>query len=345
VNVREIDPEADAAWMAFVEQHPGRCIFHHPAWLRVLRQVYAYRQVCLAAMEGDRIVGIMPLMEIRSWIAGNRAVCLPFSDACGILADHGAALELLVARADELRRQRDWDYVEVRQDTCSGALRTAAAYKVHRVPLSRDADALFGRLKKTQTRQPIARAQSRGLAVVRGTDDRAVRALIQLNARTRRRHGLPPQPDAWFWSIARTMLREGLGFVSTVSVDGRPVAAALFLHWRGTVLYKYSASDAEGRAAHATHAILWDAMRWACEQGFTCFDLGRTDLDNPGLLQFKRGWGGTESDCTYVRMGLVGREPQRDGSNRVRSQLKPLIARTPLPILKLIGRLAYAHVG
>lgn len=343
MNVVEIDPIADARWMTFLESAPGALPFHHPAWLTVLSDTYGYAPACLAAIEGDAVVGLLPLMEVRSWLTGNRAVCLPFSDRCSALANNDSALAALLSGSEELGTRRKWRYVEIKQSIAGHEPVIGAHYKLHQTVLSRDPEALFRTFKKSQTQQPIAAAKKLGVTVERRTDSKALDAFIYLNALTRRKHGVPPQPDSFFANIARTIFNAGLGFIGVATMESRIVATALFLHWRKTIIYKYSASDDVGRSAKASHAVIWDAMRWGCEHGFELFDLGRTDLTNPGLLQFKRGWGSQESDLTYMRLG--GGVDHSSGSSGILERLKPFNSRIPLPILKLVGRSIYAHLG
>ena len=139
------------------------------------------------------------------------------------------------------------------------------------------------------------------------------------------------------------MLEAGLGFIGTATLDGRILATALFLHWNKTIVYKYSASDERARSVKASHAVIWDAVRWGCDHGFTRLDLGRSDSTNEGLLQFKRGWGSQESDLLYTRLG-AGINDHASTPGKL-ARLKPAISRIPLPILKFLGRRVYGHIG
>ena len=344
MNIFQIDPISDPRWLTFLENTPGAFIFHHPAWLNVLKETYGYTPICLAATEADSIVGILPLMEVRSWLTGNRAVCLPFSDMCGALAQNEPTLQALLQYSEGLKNNRGSKYVEIRDSTVSDGFMTSASYKVHRTALGDDSNALFNTFKKTQIQHSIIKAKKLGVLVERRTDYEALRSFIYLNALTRRKHGVPPQPDSFFWNIAKKIFESGHGFIGTATLDGQIVATALFLHWNNTIVYKYSASDERARSTNASHAVIWDAMRWGCENGFTVFDLGRSDLTNEGLLNFKRGWGSQETDLFYVRHGSEIYD-RTDNVPGMLERLKPVITRTPLPILKLIGSKLYAHIG
>jgi CelD/BcsL family acetyltransferase involved in cellulose biosynthesis len=343
MNVTQIDPIDDRRWVTFLEGSPEASVFHHPAWLKVLTDSYGYTPVCLAASEAHSLVGLLPLMEVRSWLTGNRAVCLPFSDACGAAGHDEAALRALLHCAEELRHARGWMYVEIRDTPAADGFSTSARYKLHRTPLDSDPEALLRTIDQ-QTRYQLRKAQKAGVLVEQRTDADALRAFIRLNALTRRKHGVPPQPDSFFWNIERHIFRAGLGFIGMATLGDRIIATAVFLRWKNTIVYKYAASDEDALSAGGNYAVMWDAMRWGCEHGYSLFDLGRSDLANEGLLRFKRRWGSQESDLTYARSGTSKIDYTGDSPGML-GRLKPLISRIPVPLLKLVGRQLYAHIG
>jgi CelD/BcsL family acetyltransferase involved in cellulose biosynthesis len=343
LNVAEIDPIRDSRWLAFVEATPGASIFHHPSWLSVIEDTYGYKSVCLGAIDAQSLVGILPLIEVRSWLTGRRAVCLPFSDSCGALVRDDEASQTLLRFCRKLQIERRWRYVEIRDCVASEGFGAAARYKSNRLALGPDPDAVCKNFNQ-QSRRKLRKAENAGVRVERRTDAEALRAFIDLNALTRRKHGVPPQPDKLFRNIERKLLSAGLGFIGVAVLANRIVSADVFLHWKNTVVYKYGASDERALSVGANYAVMSDAIRWACERKFTEFDLGRSDLTNEGLLQFKRGWGSLESDLVYTRLGV-------DGDRRVNEtpgmleRMKPIVARVPLPVLKIVGRMLYGHIG
>ena len=338
-----IDPAADPQWLSFLGTTEDASIFHHPVWLTVLSDTYGYTPVCLIATDNGRAAGVLPLMEVRSWLTGQRAVCLPFSDACGPLVRDQAALRALFERADELRRERRWGYVEIRNSVVPDGFSPSAQFKRHVAGLHRDSGVMLQTFNE-HARRKLRKAETSGVRVAHRTDDEALHAFIRLNALTRRKHGVLPQPDSLFRSIRKHLLEPGLGFLGVGTLDGRIVATNLFLHWKDTVVYKYGASDDRASASGASYAVMWDAMRWACEHGFTRFDFGRTDVTAEGLLQFKRGWGSRETDLVYARRS-DSTSTIRNAEPGLQARLRPLISRMPVPVLKLIGARAYPHVG
>jgi CelD/BcsL family acetyltransferase involved in cellulose biosynthesis len=338
-HVELIDPHADARWSAFADAHPDALIFHHPLWMKVLERAYGYRQASLACFAGDEITGILPLLEIRSRLTGCRAVSLPFSDYSALLVRTPAAGESIVARAAELRALRRWKYVEIRGASPRGAV--SAEYALHRVRLQPDPQLLFKTFEKKRTQYTLKKFEKTGVLVERRTDAEAMAAFMRLNYRTRQKHGIPPQPDRFFNLFHEHLIAGGLGFISIATIEGKAIAASVFLHYKDMIYHKFNASDETYLHLSANPGILWDAIRWGCEQGYRVVDLGRSDLDGEGLIKYKRGWGAEESALQYHRM------PDEAAVTRGNStgMLKPLMQHMPVPLLKVIGKVLYGHAG
>ena len=140
------------------------------------------------------------------------------------------------------------------------------------------------------------------------------------------------------------MLASGHGLVVMASHRGKVIAGGVFLHFRDKALYKYGASDRHYQHLRANNLVMWEAMSWYAKNGFRSFSFGRTEPENEGLLQFKRGWGATEEIISYTKFDLrrsafVKESPGVTGvHNRV-------FAAMPIPLLRLAGEILYRHMG
>jgi len=194
MKVISVDPAADPRWLAFLNHMPEATLFYHPSWMKTLDEAYGYPQCCLGVEENGEIIGVLPLMEIDSWITGKRGVCLPFTDSCGPLTVTPDATALLLDTLASDRRRRGWKYAEVRTRADHPGARQTAEYKYHRLMVSGDVQSMFSRLNKKRTQWSIQKAESSRVVVERRTDREALDEFVRLNDLTRRKHGIPPQP-------------------------------------------------------------------------------------------------------------------------------------------------------
>jgi CelD/BcsL family acetyltransferase involved in cellulose biosynthesis len=341
VEIISIDPQTDPRWTEFILSHADASVFYHPSWLSTIESTYGYCPACLAAESGGELVGILPLLEVHSWLTGRRGVCLPFSDSCVPLANESGVVRSLLSAASGLCEEKGWKYVEIRGQVNHPSVSLSAQFKTHRLRLHPDADKVAATFGKRQVRQGIAHAIRDGVTIERRSDRSAMQEFTRLNALTRRKLGVPPQPDAWFLNLLDNLIAHNLGFVSIASLGGRSIAASVFLCFNNTIYYKYSASDERFLTVRPNNLIVWDAIQWGCENGYSAFDFGRTDIECEGLRDYKKGWGAVESDLSYYR---ITKEHASETADALR-RMKPVLRATPVPVLKMIGRMLYEHVG
>ena len=332
-----LDPRTDGRWEEFVERASGATMFHHPAWIALLADRYRYEFAASCLVDdGGRIVAGLPWGRIESRLTGRRLVALPFSDACEPLTD-GASEDELARAIDEHRRETGLG-LEVRW-RMEALGTTAQQYWRHTLALEPDADAVAKRAKSS-IRRGVSKARKERLEFERRTDAAALDAFYRLHLRTRRRQGAPTQPKRFIDGLG-ALFERGHGFVALVTDGGKPLAAAVFLQLRGHLIYKYGASDRSALARRPNNLLFAEVIRWACEAGLSELDFGRTDLDQEGLKQFKRGWGAEELPLHHTYAGMEAPSADASGVQRLAA---PVIRYSPPTVGRLFGAL-YRHFG
>lgn len=334
----------DPRWAAFVLASPDATAFHHPSWATMLARCYRYRSFVLATTDtAGRITAGLPFLDVDVPFRGRKWVSLPFTDWCPPLgrADPVAGLVEQVAAAARASGARR---VEIRADVGAGGALPTTAGVLHRLRLDADPGAVFARFKRSQVQRNVRRAEKEGLTVAR-SDRRSdlVEVFYSLHVETRRRQGVPVQPRRYFEYLWDAMIRPGLGHVSVAYADHHPVAAAVFLRWSGTTIYKYGASDAASWSLRPNHLLFWDAIEASCRSGDRVFDFGRTELSNEGLRSFKSGWDAEETPLCY---SVVGGKP--GGGTPLRplaALLRPALRRAPSWSCRALGALLYRYAA
>jgi len=337
-----LDPATDARWAALAARAPAGTIFHQPGWAELLRRTYGYPVAAVAvAGPGGELAAGLPVAAVASRLTGRRLVALPFSDACPPLiapgAPPGAAAELAGALG-RLRGERGLPL-----QVCAPFPELAPGterFLSHAVDLSGGADASLARMA-SRARRHARKAEKLGVSVTRRADRVALETFYGLHLLTRKRLGVPTQPKRFILGL-EPLLGPGRGFVALAEVGGEPAAAAVFLRGGATLTYKYGASDQRHLAARPNNLIFARAIRWACEDGLASLDLGRTDLGQDGLADFKRSLGAAEAPLAYTYAG--GAAPS-GGEGRLEHALGEVIRRSPPLVGRAIGEALYRHVG
>lgn len=286
---------------------------------------------------------LVPLMEVRSPVTGRRGVSLPFADFAGILwtdsRQQAAVLQALLGLAAE----RKWKHLELRGGSspapAAGSFRT---YRAHELDLSPGIPQLARRLPAS-TRRSIHKAERSGLTVTMGRDSPAMLAFYQLHGRTRRRHGLPPQPFAFFEAIGRHLIEPGLGVIVLAHHAGTAVAGAVFFHSGGRAIYKFGASDNARWDLRPNHQVMWSAIQYLAEAGCQSLHFGRTANADAGLIRFKQSWAGADGILSYFRYH-TGKLAWITDANPPTEGLHLVFGHLPLSLNRIAGRLLYPHL-
>jgi lipid II:glycine glycyltransferase (peptidoglycan interpeptide bridge formation enzyme) len=213
----------------------------------------------------------------------------------------------------------------------------------HTLAMEGDTDAVFRSFSRSRVQRRIEIAVERGIVVTMGNEASDLdNVFYGLHLMTRRRLGVPIQPKRFFRLLWERLLQEGLGFVVLAHAEGRPVAGAVFLAWRDSVIYKFGASDPSALKLHPNNLVIWRGIEWGCERGYRTFDFGRTDLGAEGLRRFKNGWNPVEQPLVYTTLGA---EPQGSSAGVAESALGTVIRHSPLWVCRALGETLYRYAA
>ena len=343
LKVAVVNPLESRGWNEMLLACQESTIFHSANWARLLAESYGYHPSYFTLSDQERFLGCLPVMEVRSLLTGRRGVCLCFSDYCGALLREPGDFRLLLDGILDLGRMSHWRYVEFRGEELLASEQPARVYAHHLLELSPDEGRMHARLRESTARN-IRKAQKEGVAVTICDTMEGVREFYRLHCLTRKRHGVPPQSMGFFEKLHEHVISQGLGFTALASHGATTVAGGVCLHFGANALYKYGASDDSYQHLRANNLVLWEAIKKCARQGFRSFSLGRTDLDNEGLLAFKNGWGGDRKELNYYRYDFAQSGFVRD-SERDMEPYRNLLRKMPIEVLKLLGQIAYRHMG
>ena len=348
-GVYQVDPLKDPRWVPFLHGHPESSVFHTPAWLEALRHTYGYEPVAFThSAPGTELRNAVVFCRIKSWLTGCRMVSLPFSDHCQPLLEGGDSFQPFLASFKSAVEREKWKYLEIRPlfwpDPSMGsdlAAHEGDRFHFHKLDLEPDLDALFHGFHKSCIQRKIRRAERENLTYEEGRSISLLDRFYRLVVCTRRRQRLPPQPFRWFQNLA-DCLGDRLT-IRLLSKDGQPVASILTLAYKETLVYKYGCSDERFHNLGGMPLLFWETIQRAKAAGFRELDLGRSDLDNDGLLQFKNHLGAACSSISYYRY------PAQAPASAIRSwasgTLRSGLSYLPDWGLVPLGTLFYKHLG
>jgi CelD/BcsL family acetyltransferase involved in cellulose biosynthesis len=282
---------------------PHGSVFTSPPWISAVCATYGFTPASTLRLDwdGQPRAGLawVPISDIR----GDRLSSLPFCDRAepltGDPADWKALADGVITAAAPLTL-RCFDTAVPANDPRFGQL-AAAAW--HGTPLDGGVAEIWRRLSQ-HARRNITISEREGVRVTALTDADAVRRFHELHVLLRKRkYRLLAQPVELFDHIWDAFAADDTIVTMLAHVGDELVAGAVFLAWGDTLYYKFGASRQEHLALRPNDAIFWAGIRWGVQRGARLVDWGLSDLDQPGLIAYKRKWATEERQIVTLRAG------------------------------------------
>lgn len=345
IEISIIDPLLDPAWDRLIMDYPDVLFFHTSSWARILHQSYGFRLVYLIEKQGNEITGALPLIEVKDLWGRKKAVSLPFSDFCEPLCHTAATFNALVSAGVDMAKKTGWKTLELRGG--EQFLPNEPVWSTcftHDMDLTKSEKDLLSGLRNS-SRRNIRKAEKEGITVHHETTAEAMGDFYRLNCLTRRQHGLPPQPKFFFDNLFSLVIAPKNGFISIARIGKVPVAADLFVITGPKALYKYGAADRRYQHLRPSNILIWKGLLNCKSLGATSLNLGRTEPQHAGLLQFKRGLGCLEKKVNYYRYDTLNGSYKTGPVNHGDGISNKICKIMPIPILRLLGTYVYKYVG
>jgi FemAB-related protein (PEP-CTERM system-associated) len=325
--------EARAVWRMASVDGSAPALAYAPEWFDVIREAYGHEPLYLSVQDDDGRTAMLPSFIVRRPWLGTVVSSMPFLDTGGPCGRSAWLTARLIGRLVEQAGRAGARAVELR---CTAPIETGATAQQHKVgmvlPLP-SADVLWKRLDKT-VRNQVRKAERSGLTLESGGVDLLADFYDVFASRMRDLgspvHGLPFLRSVLlqFGERARIILackeRVAVGGLVTIAVGER-----LAVPWAACLQQYFSLCP--------NMLLYWEALRHACDAGFTQFDFGRSTRD-AGTYRFKRQWGAQEEPLFWYTIPLrqrAGTTP--DGAGRRESLAVEAWRRLPLAVTRSVG--------
>lgn len=286
-----------AEWDRFIESIPGYTHFHRYGWRRVIEKVFGHECIYLAARdEQDALVGVLPLVRVRSKIFGHFLVSMPFVNYGGPLGTD-AGVRALANEAVSLAREGKASVLELRSRR-ELPLSLEASHRKITVVLDLPADgATLWRAFDAKVRSQVRRPQKDGITMRFGSDQ--VAPFFNVFSRHMRDLGTPTQSRAFFDAIAAEFA--DTCWFGCAYARGIPVAAGCALVWGDEVEMTWASSLVSYKRSAPNMLVYWSFMERAISAGIRRFNFGRCSPDS-GTHRFKKQWGACDETLWWYGM-------------------------------------------
>lgn len=275
-----------AEWNDFVRGQTHWTHFHLYGWRSVLERVFNHECLYLAARsQRGELVGVLPLVRVRSVIFGHFLVSMPFVNYGGPLGSEEGIRALVHASTqigvrDRVRLLELRSRVELPTDMAVSHRKITVV-----LDLPESEEALWRSLP-AKVRSQVRRPQKEGVEVRFGRDQ--VEPFYKVFAQHMRDLGTPAQSLAFF----RAMVDEfpdDVRFACAYIAD-QPIACGCGFLWDREFEITWASALRSHKHLAANMLVYWCLMQRAIQDGARIFNFGRC-TPGSGTHRFKQQWG------------------------------------------------------
>jgi CelD/BcsL family acetyltransferase involved in cellulose biosynthesis len=305
MNIVRVDPRIDPLWQSLVDRTPSS-VFHSPTWIQVLTDTYGWEASAYIVLDGhgEPQAGI-PFCRIADMM-GERILALPFSDYCDPLISDPQCWHFLIDCLLSERCPINLRCLHSSLPLSDERFAMVKQARWHGLDLTPDLDDLWNGMESS-THRAIRKSQREGLLVRVANSESDLRAFFEMHLKIRKyKLGLLAQPYQFFQNIWRHFVDSGHGFLLLALYQDKIVAGDFFLEWRDTLYYKFNASLPADLSHRPNDLLIWEGIQRGKTRGFEALDFGLSDIDQEGLVRYKRKFGTEEKTISFLRTQTTG---------------------------------------
>ena len=279
---------ADAQrWSDFVRSHEECTSYHRWEWKRVIENTFGWHTLFLIAEEGNKVVGILPLVLQDSWLFGRWLSSVPIVQGGGVAAETHEASQALLEAAIRVTMQLRGRYLELRNTSGSGLGLLTRTDKVRAVlEIVPNTTVMWNGLDP-KVRNLVRKGIKNGLSAVFGGAE-LIDEFYRIFARNMRDLGTPVYGKSLFGEVMNAFPQDSR--ICLVHHEGKTIAAAFLLGYRQTIESVWASSSRESLALSPNMFLYWSVITFASQHGYQVLDFGRSTAGS-STHRFKTQWG------------------------------------------------------
>jgi len=382
---RDIDKER---WDSYVLNHSQATLYHLSGWKNVIEKTYGHKTYYLMAtkndvhgksyntqqveiyrtsgisceLKGEYVLGILPLVHLKSILFGKNLISMPFFDIGGVLTDDQGIEKELLSEAIKLAAQLRVSELELRQIGLLSSLGSydfkqltedsqltthnwvyqARSHKVRMLLKLPSSSEILMRSFKSKLRSQINKTLKEGLYSKIGGIE-LLEDFYKVFSINMRDLGSPVHSKKLIRTILEEFHKESK--IVVIYNESQPLACSLIVGFKDILENPWASALKEYSRLSPNMLLYWTMLEYACNGGYAYFDFGRSSVDE-GTYKFKEQWG-AEPKPLYWHYFLMDGHLMREKDSE-KSRFDKAIQywkKLPVFVTKMIGPPIRKHIG
>lgn len=330
----KINSASRTEWDRFVTAHPGSTFAHLYGWKDVIERTYGHEPFYLEARDNCRLIGVLPLIHIKSRLFGNQLTSVPYLDTGGCLAETEQAAKALVNSARDMAARLKSEAVIRTTDQADIGWQTSTGKVTMHMGLNPDPKALLKSIP-SERRNRIRKSENNGLTAA-FIEPGELERFYSVFSQNMKDLGSPVHSKKFFIEILNAF-KENAGLIAVNGSDGQTVGAGLYFRHRGVLSLPWVSCLRSAFKLNPNISLYWKLILWGCETGAEVFDFGRS-TPGSGTFEFKRQWGAHPVQLYWKRFNPNGDVSGDLDSNSAKGRLMVSAwKKLPLCVANTIG--------
>lgn len=272
-------------WDQYVCRKSKSSIYHRSNWLETVAEEYGMKNVSLAALSGEHIVGILPILQISN-LTGKKHISLPYSMYGGPISDNtDIAKELVMCSRRHAEKGNAVLQIYSNMDINETGLNKYEMSSDYAIGLRfNDYEQHWIEGIGSGLRRNIKKSDECKIEVIISKDGAEGFYSLLLSHRNRLRL---PTPRVEYY---KSLIRNINSTILSCRIDGELVGAILLLEDDDVLYYAIPVYMKVRKECQIADRCVWDLVKHGYKTNKKEIRLGGHPLGIEGLDQFKKKW-------------------------------------------------------
>jgi hypothetical protein len=335
-----LSDEEKKQWQGYVYQHPYATFFHLIEWRDILKKAYGYEPFYMVSTQASKIVGVLPLFLVKSFIRGRNLTSLPFHFLGGPIGDTPEIEQDLINKAMDLTKDLECHDLRIKSyHSYPEPLQLNQSYLSFKVPLKKGFDETTQSFSKNIRRDLRLGLRDNKIETVK--DESGLKSFYNLFLKSNGQIGIPPHAFILFKELRETFGPKQMVRITLANHKGVYIAGHVALNFKECVLYMWGALDKKYKSKLGIQALQAETIEWAIKNRYKYYDLGWTNPYEAGALGYKKRFGAEEGSVHFYSLTSSYKLDYHHSFPLV----KAIWRRLPLRVIKTLSPFLAKHAG
>lgn len=229
-SILQLEDEYNS-WNDYVDSNPAASLYHRAEWKYLIKKVFGHECYFYYASKNNQVVGVLPLVRLKSKLFGDFLVSMPYFNSGGAVANSLQMEQELMNAANSHAKKITASHVEYRDDISRKSLPSRTG-KVNMILSLPETENKLWNSFPSKLRSQVMRARREKVNINAGGRE-FLADFYTVFTQKMRDLGTPVYGKDFFNEILQTFPESST--IISINLGGRPVAAAFLLGYKDTL--------------------------------------------------------------------------------------------------------------